>query len=697
MVAPRKPQASAGTKKLNRASKHAQADPAEATLFFGREICADFAAAEQREWLVTNGIGGFASGTIAGSATRRYHGLLFAALNPPAGRTLLVGGLDEIVHIGDQSFELATHRWVSGAVAPDGYRHIESLRLEGAIPVWTYRVGPARIEKRIWMHYGENTTLVRYTLLEPAPAVDLELKVLVNYRNFHSTTRAGDSANEWRMRINPVEQGVQVVAFDGAAPFYLKSPGAICEPQHIWYRDFFYPRERERGLDDYEDQLFAARLRSTLKKGRSLVMVLSTNPDAVLDADRALQQEQDRQAQILADGAALLRDPTQENASRSRLSQLFLAADQFVAARPLPGQAGGKTIIAGYHWFADWGRDTMIGLPGLALSTGRPEIAAKVLLAFSRFVDRGMLPNNFPDAGGAPEYNTFDATLWYFEAVRQYFAATGDLPALKKLFPVLADIIEAHLAGTRYNIYVDPADGLLYGGGPGAQLTWMDAKIGDWVVTPRTGKPVEINALWINALETMIGLAGALGKPSTDYAQRSARARSGFARFWNSQRNCCFDVLDAPGIGTDTKLRPNQIFAVSLGVSPLSPEQQKSVVDVCAVALLTPFGLRSLASGEPGYTGAYSGGPRERDAAYHQGTVWGWLLGPFALAHYRVYKDRAAALAFLKPLTSALDRYGVGTLGEIFDGDPPHHPRGCIAQAWTVAEVLRAWELLCAS
>ncbi len=309
-----------------------------------------------------------------------------------------------------------------------------------------------------------------------------------------------------------------------------------------------------------------------------------------------------------------------------------------------------------------------------------------------------MLPNNFPDANDTPEYNTIDATLWYFEAIRQYFAATNDAATLSQLFPALAQIIETHVNGTRYNIHVDPADGLLYGGGPGVQLTWMDAKVGDWVVTPRTGKPVEINALWINALETMSSFANALGESSENYMQHCQRARAGFANFWNQQRNCCFDVLDVPGSGAskgnDASLRPNQVFAVSLNANLLTPAQQKAVVDICARELLTPFGLRSLAPGEPGYTGAYSGGPRERDAAYHQGTVWGWLLGPFALAHYRVYRDRDAAFAFLEPSLDSIDRYGLGTLAEIYDGDPPHLPRGCISQAWTVAELLRAWQYL---
>src|SRR5215467_205269 len=692
MPAPRKPgskrPALAGRSKATRAGIFRQS----ALIRLDATLCSNLVAAEQREWLVTNGIGGFASGTVAGSATRRYHGLLIAALDPPAARTHLVGGIDEVARIGGQSFELATHRWQSGAVAPEGYKSSQGFCLEGTIPVWTYQVGAALLEKRVWMRHGENTTFVRYSLLESPSPLELELNILVNYRDFHASTHAGYPPNDWHMRISQVQDGVEIRAFDGAVPFQVKAEVAACAPQHIWYRDFFFPLERERGLDDHEDQLLAAVFRARLESSESLSVVCSTAANSAPDGGAALEEERARQAAVLAAAKPLL-EPSKQAPDR-RLSQLVLAADQFIASRSLPGQRDGRTIIAGYGWFGDWGRDTMIALPGLTLSTGRPEIAKQILLAFSRFVDRGMLPNNFPDAGGAPEYNTIDATLWYFEAVRQYFAATNDIATLRVLFPVLAEIIEAHLAGTRYNIHVDPADGLLYGGGPGVQLTWMDAKIGDWVVTPRTGKPVEVNALWINALESMMGLAEALGQSPANYERPSVRAKASFSKFWNPQRNCCFDVLDAPGIGSDSALRPNQIFAVSLGANVLTSAQQKSVVDVCSSQLLTPEGLRSLASGERGYTGTYSGGPRERDAAYHQGTVWGWLIGPFALAHYRVYRDRDAALAFLEPSLQSLDSYGLGTLAEIYDGEPPHHPRGSIAQAWSVAELLRAWQLL---
>jgi predicted glycogen debranching enzyme len=659
---------------------------------FWREICGHLPAADSREWLVTNGIGGFASATINGGTTRRYHGLLVAALQPPLGRTQLVAFLDETVRYAGATYALATHHWASGAVDPQGFLYLESFRLEGATPVWTYALADALLEKRVWMVQGENTTFIHYTLARASSPVEIDLKALVNYRDFHSLTHAGD----WRMKISPVEDGVMVLPFDGATPFFLKSAEASAEPHHEWYRDCFLPRETERGLEDREDHLFAALFRANLNAGENLTIVATTEAGTLLDGEASRAQRATHESSLLNAWQA----QNEKSAANAPgwLRQLVLAADQFVVKRSLPEEPDGRSVIAGYHWFGDWGRDTMIALPGLALATGRPEIARRILLAFARYVDAGMLPNNFPDRGGQPEYNTVDAALWYFEAVHQYFTATQDTTTLEKLYAVLAAMVDAHVAGTRYNIHVDSTDGLLYAGGPGIQLTWMDAKIGDWVVTPRTGKPVEINALWINALETMQQFARLLGKSAENYERLSAEANNSFQKFWNAERNCCFDVIDVPGAakngGKDAALRPNQILAVSLPASPLSKDQQKSVVDICAERLLTSHGLRSLAPGEPNYQGHYGGDQRSRDAAYHQGTVWGWLLGPFALAHLRVYKDPPAALRYLEPLGSHIGALGLGTLAEIFDGDPPHTPRGSIAQAWTVGEILRAWSTI---
>ncbi|HEV2195383.1 MAG TPA: amylo-alpha-1,6-glucosidase [Candidatus Acidoferrum sp.] len=659
--------------------------PRKSKIEFGREICGSLEIAEQREWLVTNGIGGYASGTVSSNLTRRYHGILVASLNPPVGRTQLVARLEESASYDGMSYALSTNRWASGAVEPKGYLNIESFRLEGATPVWRFALADALLEKRIWMQQDENTTYVQYSLLRGSGPARLAVKALVNYRNFHSSTHAGN----WQMRIESIEQGVQVTAYDGAVPFYLLCPEAQFEPKHEWYRDCFLLMERYRGMDDHEDHLLAATASLELAVGKSATFVFTTNARTELDGARGLAEHVERERSLCSQWQGS--DPQSASVAPAWVRQLILAADQFVVKRSLPEESDGRSITAGYHWFGDWGRDTMIALPGLTLTTGRSEVAKKILFAFARYVDAGMLPNNFPDAGGQPEYNTVDAALWYFEAVRQYFETTKDAEAVSKLYPILTQIINAYLKGTRYNIHVDDADGLLYAGQSGVQLTWMDAKVGDWVVTPRIGKPVEVNALWYNALRTMAKLAPVAGNSAELFEKLALMAQKSFSKFWNSTAGCCYDVIEDPQVANDASLRPNQIFAVSLPESPLSPEQQKAVVDVCARRLLTSYGLRSLAPGEPGYQGHYGGGPRERDGAYHQGTVWGWLLGPFVLAHLRVYGDRTAAQSFLEPLGMQILSHGLGTLSEIYDGDPPFTPRGCIAQAWTVAEVLRAW------
>jgi predicted glycogen debranching enzyme len=668
----------------NEVASPAKASPVE----FGPEVCCSLDVAESREWLLTNGIGGFASGTVSGNLTRRYHGLLIAALQPPVGRTQLVARIDESIRYDGVDYDLATNRWASGAVEPKGYVNIQSFQLDGTNPVWRFAFGDALLEKRVWMQQGENTTFVRYSLLRGSGPVALELKVLVNYRDFHSSTHAGD----WRMRVEPVEQGVKVTAFEGAVPFYLLSAGASPETRHNWHRDCFLPAERYRGLDDREDHLLAAVFRIDLQPEQSITIVLTTRADAELDGIRALQKSLERDRELLFSWSAA--NPQSAPSSPDWVRQLVLAADQFIVKRSLPDEPEGCSVIAGYHWFGDWGRDTMIALPGLTLATGRPEVAKKVLLAFARYVDQGMLPNNFPDADGRPGYNTVDAALWYFEAIRQYFELTQDKRALATLYPVLGQIVKAHLDGTRYRIHADDVDGLLYAGEQGVQLTWMDAKVGDWVVTPRIGKPIEVNALWYNALETMATLAPVVGKSGAPFAKMATTVKKSFAKFWNEDAGCCYDVIDSPDIGNDASLRPNQIFAVSLPKSPLTSKQQKAVVDICARRLLTSHGLRSLAQGEAGYRPHYGGSPWERDSAYHQGTVWGWLMGPFALAHMRVYGDRKAAQNFLEPVGKQIVSHGLGTLSEIFDAEPPFTPRGCVAQAWTVAEVLRAWRLM---
>ncbi len=657
-------------------------------LDFGREVCGNLANAEKREWLVTNGIGGYASGTIAGMLTRRYHGLLMAALKPPLGRTLLLAKIDETVEYdgiypnSGKFYPLHTNWWVSGNVDPNGYHHLNRFHLEGTTPVWTYGVANALLEKRIWMQPGANTTYIQYRLVRATGALTLEARTFVNYRDYHQTT----IENDWEPDITPVENGLRLQMFDEAVPFYLLSDKAAIHPQFDWYEDFFLSVEEYRGQNDVEeDHIYAAQIRYTLQPGESLTLVASTEANPNLDGVTAFAVRRAYEQSLLdqaGDFAATAPEP---------IRQLVLAADQFVVKRPTARDPNGRSLIAGYHWFSDWGRDTMIALPGLTLTTGRPTIAASILRTYAQFVDMGMIPNRFPDAGEKPEYNTVDATLWYFEAIRAYYAATGDQKLLRELFPVLKDILKWYERGTRYNIQMDKADALINAGEAGVQLTWMDAKIGDWVVTDRIGKPVEINALWYNALRTMAEFARQLSEPSGQYDALADRVRVGFGRFWNHQMGYCYDILDGPD-GNDLSLRPNQLLAISLHHSPLTPAQQRSAVDACARHLLTAHGLRSLSSDDAAYIGHYGGDQLERDSAYHQGTVWGWLIGPFVSAHLRVYNDPAQARSYLYPLLHHLADHGVGSLSEIFDGDPPFTPRGCIAQAWSVAEFLRAWQ-----
>jgi predicted glycogen debranching enzyme len=372
------------------------------------------------------------------------------------------------------------------------------------------------------------------------------------------------------------------------------------------------------------------------------------------------------------------------------VQHLARAADSFVVDRPTADVPDGTSIIAGYPWFGDWGRDTMIALPGLTLATGRPGVAEKILRTYGQYVDQGMIPNRFPGAGEAPEYNTVDATLWYVEALRAYVDATGDTDLLRDLFPVLEEIVQWHEDGTRYGIQVDASDGLLRAGEPGLQLTWMDAKVGTRVVTPRTGKPVEVNALWYNALRSLQSFAEALDETAEPFAERADQVADHFDRFWDPEREHLRDVIDGPD-GDDPSLRPNQIFAVSLPHSPLSATRQEAVVEACAAHLYTPHGLRSLAPNDADYEGTYIGDREARDEAYHQGTVWSWLLGPFVKAHLRVHDDPEQARSFLAPLRRHLAGHGVGHISEIFDGDAPFPPRGAPAQAWGVAQLLEAW------
>ncbi|HSM80064.1 MAG TPA: amylo-alpha-1,6-glucosidase [Nodosilinea sp.] len=687
------------------------------TISFGRHLCGSGAFATQQEWLVTNGLGGYGCGTVAGVLTRHYHGLLVAALQPPLERTLLVTKVDETATYLGQTYDLYSDRWADGTLHPEGYLHLESFRLEGTIPIWVYAIADAQIEKRVWMEPGANTTYLRYTVRRASAPVTLSLRVLVNHRSHHHSTQG----EGWAMSINACPQGLRIQARDALPPFYLLSETAPAQPAHTWYNGYALAVEADRGIHPYDDHLHAATFAPTLGQGQSFTLVATTEAEADRSGQSALLRRLAYEQHLIAQGRAAQPD----DEPPAWVSQLVLAADQFVVNRPLsqgaetgaqaaepggvePGgastgaaqeePAGGKSIIAGYPWFGDWGRDTMIALPGLTLATGRPALARLILQTFARYLDQGMLPNAFPESGAAPHYNTVDATLWYFEALRAYHQSTADLGLIEDLFPQLQTVITWHCKGTRHGIRVDPADGLLAAGEAGVQLTWMDAKVGDWVVTPRVGKPIEVNALWYNALLVMADLARRLGQPEADYEELAAQTRQGFQRFWSDGLGHCYDLLDGPA-GADPSLRPNQIFAValpaaSLGEPCLNLERQRAVVDTVAQRLLTSHGLRSLDPAHPSYRGHYGGDPVQRDGAYHQGTVWSWLLGPFVQAHWRLYGDADLAHSFLEPLVDHLQGGCLGTIGEIFEGDAPMAPRGAFAQAWSVAELLRVSALL---
>lgn len=652
---------------------------------FGRDICSDLQQAERREWWLGNGLGGYAAGTVAGDLTRRYHGLLIAPVNPPLGRHLVFAKADATLHDGERSWPLHTNRWSSGAVVPAGYEQIESFRLEGRMPVWEFMCSDVRIEQRIWMAPGAHTTYVAYRMLPTLPddtrTRQLRLRLLINARDHH-----GD-ARPWQ--FNPIietDGKCLNVTHPNWFKLNIKASNGTLHSDHCWIENIDLPAERERGLGATDTHLCVGEAQLELAAGEWSGIVASLDPDASPYIEEAMRR-------CIAHDNGVLRRAKVQNPllidAPAWIDQLVLAADSFLFKRQTPGRSEGESVIAGYPWFGDWGRDTMIALPGLTLATGRYESALRLLETFAEYVDQGMLPNVFPGAGEHADYNTVDAALWYIEAWRAYLDATQDWAALTRVFPVLESIIDWHRRGTRYGIGMDASDGLLRAGEPGVQLTWMDAKLGDWVVTPRIGKPVEINALWYNALRCMSRFSRQLGHAGADYGLRAEQVRHSFQRFLKPHGGL-IDVLDGPQ-GDDASVRPNQILAVSLTYSPLRHEEQTRVVQECSERLLGSYGLRSLAPDHPDYRGQYCGGVWERDSGYHQGPLWGWLLGHFALALYRVSGDTAAALRVLAPIESHLSDAGLGTVSEIFDGDPPHQPRGAPAQAWSVACVLEAW------
>ena len=606
----------------------------------------------QLEWLETNGLGGFASSTLCGMNTRRYHGLLIAATQPPAGRTLLLSKLEETLVISGHGFVFSTNQY-QDAVYPEGYQFLKSYRLV-PFPRFVFEIEGFEIEKRIFMVQGQNTTVVEYEVRPPAgaPPYQLELRPLLAFRDFHAITHANPVLNK---AFETAPGLLTFQPYQQLPKLYLAHNAATVTPEGHWYYNFEYSIERERGLESREDLFCPAVLGFVFSGPGTATVVASTTPQTI----------------------AGIRSPE-------------LPSDQFIVKR---GHL--ETVIAGYHWFADWGRDTMIALPGLTLVTGRFDVARNILLTFASYLDQGMLPNRFPDAGVAPEYNTVDATLWFFEAIRAYLHYTNDFAFVREhLYEPLRSILNHHLQGTRYGIHVD-TDGLLHAGKPGVQLTWMDAKVGDWVVTPRQGKPVEIQALWYNALRVMASLAEKFQEPGIAHfmEELAARACASFhAKFWNPDTGCLYDVVD--GDTRDGSIRPNQVIALSLHNALVSGPQALQVLETVEKHLLTPYGLRTLSPADSRYRGRYEGSLQDRDAAYHQGPVWPWLTGPFVTAYVKAHgatpesKDRAAG--WLRAIWEHPETTGIGQIPELLDGDAPHHPRGCLSQAWSLAEIRRA-------
>jgi predicted glycogen debranching enzyme len=655
------------------------------------------------EWIVTNGLGGYASSTMAGVSTRRYHGVLVAALPNPLGRTVMLNHLGEKVSFDGNSTSLNSEERVAGRVDPDLAERFASVRLEAGLPVWEYAWQGMRLEKRILMPHRQNTVYVCYTLLDGPDVVRLDLMPAVHFRGYEEPVAALSSAPDRTSYSMGTTRGRHVLsATNGVPPLRLLVVG---DDAHRFIADervtseFLYPVEESRGYEFRGTLWTPGHLEVTLCKGKTASLVASVESEDVMRAlspAESASYEHERRRRLVFAAAPAAQDPTG--------AELVLAADQFIitpigrtvdATRAAALGHEIRTIIAGYHWFTDWGRDTMISLEGLTLATGRDREAAYILRTFAHYVRNGLIPNMFPDGSNEGLYHTADATLWFFHAVDRYLRYTGDESMLVHLLPTMTSIVEHHVRGTSFGIRVDPRDGLLTQGAEGYQLTWMDAKVDGWVVTPRRGKAVEINALWYNALRL---LQGWIERVRGDAGASAVRERADGVyesfnkRFWIPAEGYLYDVIDGDNGSCSALCRPNQVLAISLEHPVLDPSHWASVLDVVERRLLTPVGLRSLAPDEPEYKKRYFGDLRARDAAYHQGTVWAWLIGPWIDAWLKVHPDdRAGARRFLGGCIDALGAFGLGTIGEIFDAEPPYTPRGCIAQAWSVAEVLRCW------
>lgn len=645
---------------------------------FGKEVCNDFQAAICREWIETNGLGGYASSTIIGTNTRRYHGLLVATTKPPLARMVILSKLEETLVLKDGSrYNFSCSQYPS-VVHPEGYRYLEEFRLE-PFPIFTYKVGDVVIEKVVFMVYGENTTVITYKVLNAPGYLELLVRPLIAARDYHWVSIENANFNK---KVEHLEGFIRTKPYEESPIIYLAHNADRFEQSGYWYKTFEYQREKERGLEYHEDLYSPGELGFLLKQGEKAYIVASTEGRKM------------RSVEVLESSEVLRRSAIADMVkSKDRFAiQLAISADSFLIKR----MDGLMSIVAGYHWFWDWGRDALISLPGLTLALGRFDEARSILTTFAKYCDQGMIPNRFPEEGRQPEYNTVDASLWFFWAAYKFLEYTGDYDFVEEnILDSLEEIIQYYINGTRYEIKMDK-DGLISTGDPGVQLTWMDAKVGEWPVTPRSGKAVEVNALWYNALRIMESICEKLKlRYKNECARLASLAKRSFElTFWNEAGGYMYDCVNEDG--ADRSLRPNQILALSLPFRIIPKEKEKRVLDIVGKELLSPYGLRTLSPKDMNYRGTYSGDQRTRDSSYHQGTVWPWLLGPFITAYLNVYgrtrKTKEEVNRFLTPLKGHLLEAGLGTVSEIFDADPPYGPKGAISQAWSVAEILRVYK-----
>ena len=649
-----------------------------------REICTLYPRASRLEWLLTNGTGGFAMGTVAGSNTRRYHGLLVASLHPPVERVVTLARLEETVLTTGGEVPLSVNQY-RNTLYPDGWTRLVRFALEDG-PVWTWAVGGVEVERRVLLVPGGQTVVVRYASSAP---VRLRVEPLLAFRDYHGLThRNPDAWTGFEERPAGAGRVVRFQPYGGRPSLLLAHRGSAFAGDPVWHENVEYLEELDRGLDFREDLLRPGSFQLEIAPGQPQILAASVQADAPLDLD-ALGSLFARRGPAPRAPATPVRQRSDDlSEGRARLER---AADAYLVRRA----DRSATVIAGYPWFTDWGRDTMISLPGLLIARGRLDLAREVLEGFLAHLDGGLVPNRFPDAAGPAEYNTVDATLFMFQAVNAWEQAGGPPAFVGDVFyPAACAIVDAHLQGTHHGIHVDDRDGLLVAGAPGSNLTWMDARVDGVPVTPRHGKPVEVNALWYNALRLSERWARQLGDGprARSFGREADRVAGAFDRaFWNDARRCCFDVVLPEG--PDPRLRPNQLLAVGLPFPLLDGRRRAMVLEAVETALVTPVGLRTLARGDPGYRPVYRGGPAERDAAYHQGLVWPWLVGPYVDALFAVRGDsvetRTRARAAVASLVARMETGCLGQLPECFEPEPPFRPVGAPAQAWSVAEVLR--------